>query len=49
MEALWKNLSSNEEKYVSPAWHETALEETQKRMNDGIEKVLDWDIAKKMN
>ncbi len=47
MEALWKDLSSDEEKYVSPAWHEAALGETEKRMNDGIEEVVDWDIAKK--
>ena len=47
MEALWKDLSSDEEKYVSPAWHEAALGETEKRIDDGIEKVADWDIAKK--
>lgn len=47
MEALWKDLSGDEEKYDSPAWHVAALEETEKRMNDGIEKVVDWDIAKK--
>ena len=47
MEALWKDLSGDEEKYDSPAWHVAALEETEKRMNDGIEKVVDWDRAKK--
>jgi hypothetical protein len=47
MEALWKDLSDDEKKYDSPAWHEATLVETEKRMNDGIEKVVDWDIAKK--
>ena len=47
MEALWKDLSGDEEKYDSPAWHEAALGETEKRMNDGIEEVVDWSTAKK--
>lgn len=47
MESLWKDLSVDEEKYVSPAWHETALMETEKRMDDGIEEVVDWSTAKK--
>ena len=47
MEALWKDLSGDEEKYDSPAWHEDALKETGNKMNDGVEEVMDWDIAKK--
>ena len=47
MEALWKDLSGDEEKYDSPAWHEAALGETEKRMNDGIEEVVGWSTAKK--
>ncbi len=47
MESLWKDLSSDEEKYDSPAWHNDALRETEKKMNDGIEEIVDWDIAKK--
>ena len=47
MEALWKDLSGDEEKYVSPAWHGTVLGETEKRMENGIEEFVDWDIAKK--
>ncbi len=41
------NLSSDEEKYDAPAWHEAALGEAEKKMDEGIEKVVDWDIAKK--
>ena len=47
MEALWKDLSEDGKKYDSPAWHEDVLTETENRMNDGIEEVVDWDIAKK--
>ncbi|OQZ00402.1 MAG: acyl-protein synthetase [Candidatus Brocadia sp. UTAMX2] len=47
MEALWKDLSSDEEKYDSPAWHEDALKETEIRMNSGVEEIVDWGIAKK--
>ncbi|MGR3179201.1 MAG: addiction module protein [Candidatus Anammoxibacter sp.] len=47
MESLWKDLSGDEEKYDSPAWHEDALKETENRVNNGIEEVVDWDVAKK--
>ena len=47
MEVLWKDLSNNEEKSDSPVWHEDVLKETENRMNDGIEEILDWDVAKK--
>ena len=47
MEALWKDLTGDEDKYDSPVWHEAALEETEKRMNDGIEEVVGWSTAKK--
>ena len=47
MELLWEDLSGDEEKYDSPSWHKDALKDAENRMNDGIEKVLDWDTAKK--
>ncbi|MGR3318443.1 MAG: addiction module protein [Candidatus Anammoxibacter sp.] len=47
MESLWKDLSGDEEKYDSPAWHEDSLKETENRVKNGIEEVVDWDIAKK--
>jgi hypothetical protein len=46
MEFLWKDLSNDEESYDSPAWHKDALRETENRLNDGIEEVLEWDTAK---
>mgnify|MGYP003507120679 FL=1 len=42
-----RNLSGDEEKYDALAWHEAALGETEKKMDEGIEKIVDWDIAKK--
>lgn len=47
MEVLWEDLSSDEEKYDSPAWHKDALKETENRLNKGIEEVFEWDTAKK--
>ncbi len=47
MEALWKDLSGDEKEYDSPSWHEEVLKETENRMNDGVEEVVDWDVAKK--
>ncbi len=47
MEAIWKDLSSDEENYESPTWHEDVLKETENRINDGIEDIVDWNMAKK--
>ncbi|MEZ6175772.1 MAG: addiction module protein [Candidatus Scalinduaceae bacterium] len=47
MEAIWKDLSSDEESFESPSWHKDVLKNTENRMNDGIEEVVVWDTAKK--
>jgi len=47
MEALWDDLAKNGSDVVSPAWHETALKETEDRYVAGQEGVSDWDEAKK--
>ena len=46
MEALWADLSRDEEAMESPAWHADALRETAKRVASGEEKMLDWEQAK---
>ena len=46
MEALWADLSRDEEALESPAWHADALRETAKRVASGEEKMLDWEQAK---
>ncbi len=48
MEFLWKELTLEEKKYDSPRWHRDALAETEKRMAEGKEKIIDWSEAKQM-
>ncbi len=47
VDALWADLLSEEELLESPAWHKTALQETEKRLEEGKEEILDWRTAKK--
>jgi hypothetical protein len=47
VDALWADLLSEEELLESPAWHKAALQETEKRLEEGQERVLDWQTAKK--
>lgn len=47
MEALWEDLSHEEEKVVSPDWHRDALHETEKLLANGNEYSVDWSDAKK--
>jgi hypothetical protein len=47
MEALWEDLSCPADKYKSPAWHEQELANTERRLAEGNEEVLDWESAKK--
>ena len=47
VDALWTDLLSEEELLESPAWHKAALQETEKRLEEGKERVLDWQAAKK--
>ncbi len=47
MEAIWEDLSKDDEKVESPEWHREALEETDQRRQSGQEGVVDWQEAKK--
>ena len=47
MEALWADLSLVDEDYESPAWHESALRETEARVASGQEQQVDWEEAKR--
>lgn len=47
MEAIWEELSNEEEQVESPDWHKKALQETELRFSTGQEKVVDWQDAKK--
>lgn len=47
METLWDELSGGGgAELASPAWHAEALAETERRLSDGREEVLDWQRVK---
>jgi len=47
MEDLWVDLTSNQDAYESPAWHETVLKKRVERVKGGHETFIDWDDAKR--
>ncbi len=47
VDALWTDLLSEEELLESPGWYKKALQETEKRLAEGKERILDWQAAKK--
>lgn len=46
MEALWEDLSREENIVRSPDWHRETLKETEENMAAGEESVVDWEDAK---
>ncbi|MEK6539948.1 MAG: addiction module protein [Deltaproteobacteria bacterium] len=47
METLWADLTRDETKIESPAWHKTVLKDREKAFAAGKVTVLDWEQAKK--
>ncbi len=47
METLWEELSRPESEFESPPWHAKELAETERRLAEGREQVLEWETAKK--
>jgi hypothetical protein len=47
MELLWEQLSRPDDALESPAWHAQELAETERRLSEGKEQVVDWEVAKK--
>jgi hypothetical protein len=47
MEALWADLSKDDDRFESPAWHAQALRESERAVKNGKAKFSDWEIAKK--
>jgi len=47
MEALWADLSQDEGRFESPAWHEQALREAERAVKTGKARFSDWEQAKK--
>ena len=46
MEALWSNLSRSSE-YEVPSWHLQELENTERQIEAGEAKFVDWSEAKR--
>jgi hypothetical protein len=47
MEALWADLTRDETKFKSPAWHEAVLKDREEAFAAGRVTVWDWDQVKK--
>jgi len=46
MELIWKSLEFDDEDQMIPDWHETELKLTEARQLAGLEKPMDWELAK---
>jgi hypothetical protein len=46
MEEIWTDLSRDENRYESPAWHKDALEEAERAVASGTAKFSNWEEAK---
>jgi Putative addiction module component len=46
MEIIWDDLSRDEEKFESPSWHESILNERKEALSGGTHKHSDWTEAK---
>ena len=47
MEDLWKDLTEDEQEFISPNWHEDVLKARAERVKSGKEQYEDWGSAKK--
>jgi hypothetical protein len=47
MEALWVDLSRDEKKLKSPAWHEAVLQDREEAYMTGKVAISDWEQAKR--
>ena len=47
MEAIWEDLTREDEEVESPTWHLDVLQKTNQQFRLGKEKILDWSDAKK--
>ena len=46
MEAIWEDLSNEDEQIESPDWHKKALQDAEKKIFSGQEEIFDWKEAK---
>jgi putative addiction module component (TIGR02574 family) len=46
MEAIWEDLRAHAEQVPVPQWHRDLLDERRKAVEEGRERLLDWDSIK---
>jgi len=46
MEAIWEDLSRDEETIESPDWHRDVLQETKSKFDSDKEAAIEWQQAK---
>lgn len=47
MEAIWDDISREEEKLAVPQWHKDILDEREQLISEGKAKFIDWEEAKR--
>ncbi len=47
MEAIWEDLSKDDDQIESPDWHLQAIQETDQRLRSEQENIVGWHDAKK--
>lgn len=47
IEALWRDLASDDASFESPEWHADELRKTETAAAAGRVEIIDWDDAKK--
>lgn len=47
IEALWDDLTCQEEQLDVPEWHKEILNEREKLLREGEAEFIDWEVAKK--
>ena len=47
MEALWADLSQQEQHVPVPQWHKSVLADRERMVREGKARFIDWDSAKK--
>ena len=46
MELLWDDICRNAPDFTSPSWHGDILMEREKKIKQGIDDFIEWDVAK---
>ena len=47
MEAIWDDISREEEKLEVPQWHKDLLDERERLLAEGKARFIDWEEAKR--